>query len=160
MAFEALADLEAGRDPRPALLAMYPEKDVDELLSEIEELRTQGAILSEHDYSNLDIGKPGIVKAMCLHAAHDCNLRCRYLLCLHGRLPRRALAFASGNGQKGARLAGGPFRQPPPVGSGLLGGEPLMNYDVVHDLVLYARELEKKHAIISSSPSPPTAWVC
>ena len=78
MAFEALTDLEAGRDPRPALLAKYAEKDVDELLDEIEALRAQGAILSEHDYSGLDIGKPGIVKAMCLHAAHDCNLRCRY----------------------------------------------------------------------------------
>ena len=41
MAFEALTDLEAGRDPRPALLAKYAEKDVDELLDEIEALRAQ-----------------------------------------------------------------------------------------------------------------------
>ena len=67
MAFEALTALEAGNDPRPALLAKYPAAEVDELLSEIEALRAQGAILSEHDYSNLEIGEPGIVKAMCLH---------------------------------------------------------------------------------------------
>ena len=42
MAFEALTDLEAGRDPRKALLAKYSPEDVDELLSEIEALRAQG----------------------------------------------------------------------------------------------------------------------
>ena len=42
------------------------------------------------------------------------------LLCLHGRLPRRALASAAGDGQESARLAGGPFRQPPSIGGGLL----------------------------------------
>ena len=41
MAFEALTDLEAGRDPRPALLAKYSPEDVDELLNEIEALRAQ-----------------------------------------------------------------------------------------------------------------------
>ena len=102
--------------------------------------------MSEHDYSNLDIGKPGIVKAMCLHAAHDCNLRCRYCFASTGDFHWRALASAAGDGQESARLAGGPFRQPPSTWRWTSSAaKPLMNYDVVHDLVLYARELEKKH---------------
>ena len=97
-----LRPLEAGNDPRPALLAKYPADEVDGLLSEIETLRAQGAILSEHDYSNLDIGKPGIVKAMCLHAAHDCNLRCRYCFASTGDFHGERSLFAAGDGQEGA----------------------------------------------------------
>ncbi len=145
MAFEALTALEAGNDPRPALLAKYPADEVDGLLSEIETLRAQGAILSEHDYSNLDIGKPGIVKAMCLHAAHDCNLRCRYCFAstgdFHGE--RSLLPLETGKKALDWLVAHSGNRHQLEVD--FFGGEPLMNYDVVHDLVLYARELEKKH---------------
>ena len=118
---------------------------MDELLDEIGELRAQGAILSEHDYSGLDIGKPGIVKAMCLHAAHDCNLRCRYCFAstgdFHGE--RSLLPLETGKKALDWLVAHSGNRHQLEVD--FFGGEPLMNYDVVHDLVLYARELEKKH---------------
>ncbi len=143
MAFEALTDLEAGRDPRKALLAKYSPEDVDELLSEIEALRAQGAIMSEHDYSNLDIGKPGIVKAMCLHAAHDCNLRCRYCFAstgdFHGE--RSLLPLETGKKALDWLVAHSGNRHQLEVD--FFGGEPLMNWQVVKDLVAYARSIEK-----------------
>ena len=88
MAFDALNAIQAG-DVAP-LYQKYDENDVRELLEEIDALKAQGALFAEHDYSHLEIEKSGIVKAMCLHAAHDCNLRCKYCFASTGDFMGRA----------------------------------------------------------------------
>ena len=96
MAFDALNAIQAG-DVAP-LYQKYDEADVRELLGEIEDLKAQGALFAEHDYSHLEIEKSGIVKAMCLHAAHDCNLRCKYCFASTGDFhgPRGLLPVETG----------------------------------------------------------------
>ncbi len=86
-----------------------------------------------------------VVKALCLHIAHDCNLACKYCFAeegeYHGRralmteeVGKRALEFLVENSGSRKNLEVDFF-----------GGEPLMNFDVVKELVRYGRELEKKH---------------
>ena len=146
MAYQALTLLERGEDPRAALMEKYPQDEVEQLLEEIDQLRREGALMTEHDYSGLEMDGGGVVKAMCLHAAHDCNLRCRYCFAstgdFHGE--RSLLPLETGKKALDWLVAHSGNRRQLEVD--FFGGEPLMNYAVVHDLVLYARELEKRHA--------------
>ncbi len=86
-----------------------------------------------------------VVKALCLHIAHDCNLACRYCFAeegeYHGRralmsyeVGKKALDFLVANSEKRVNLEVDFF-----------GGEPLMNFQVVKDLVAYGRSLEKEY---------------
>ena len=145
MAFEAVRAIEEGKDAREALRGRYPQEEVEELVGEIEALRENQALFTEHDYSDLSIEQSGIVKAMCLHAAHDCNLRCRYCFASTGDFhgPRGLLPLETGKKALDWLIAHSGNRHQLEVD--FFGGEPLMNFPVVRDLVLYGRELEKKH---------------
>ena len=145
MAFEALSAIESGGDAREAIAGRYPENEVGELLEEIAALRQEGALLSEHDYSALEIEKSGVVKAMCLHAAHDCNLRCKYCFASTGdfRGDRALLPLETGKRALDWLVAHSGNRHQLEVD--FFGGEPLMNFEVVRELVDYGRELEKAH---------------
>ena len=73
----------------------YPENDIREAYSEIEQLKEAGQLFTEDIYENyIDAFKdrPTVVKALCLHIAHDCNLACRYCFAEEGEYHgRRAL---------------------------------------------------------------------
>ena len=59
----------------------YPESDVREAYNEIEQLKEDGQLFTEDIYEPyIDSFKdrPTVVKALCLHIAHDCNLACKY----------------------------------------------------------------------------------
>jgi len=145
MALEALFAIERGGDPRAALSGRYPDGEIDALLGEIAALCEEGALLTEHDYSRLPIEKSGIVKAMCLHAAHDCNLRCKYCFASTGdfRGDRALLPLETGKRALDWLVAHSGNRHQLEVD--FFGGEPLMNFEVVRELVDYGRELEKAH---------------
>ena len=66
----------------------FDEAELREILAEIDEMRARGELLTHYDYSGLEIKNAGTVKAMCLHAAHDCNLRCKYCFADTRRVPR------------------------------------------------------------------------
>ena len=86
-----------------------------------------------------------MVKALCLHIAHDCNLACRYCFAeegeYHGR--RALMSFEVGKKALDFLIAHSGTRRNLEVD--FFGGEPLMNWQVVKDLVAYAREQEKTH---------------
>lgn len=128
-----------------ALSATYDRKELLEAYGEVLELVAQGSLFSADDYANLpNLTALSPVKAMCLHISHDCNLRCDYCFAGTGDY---------GNG-----------RQNMPAEVGLLaidyllaksgtrhnlevdffGGEPLLNFDVVKQVVKYARSKEKE----------------
>ena len=142
MAFDALNAIQAG-DVAP-LYQKYDEADVRELLGEIEELKAQGALFAEHDYSHLEIEKSGIVKAMCLHAAHDCNLRCKYCFASTGDFhgPRGLLPVETGKRALDWLVAHSGNRKNLEVD--FFGGEPLMNFGALKEIVAYGREIEKR----------------
>ena len=89
--------------------------------------------------------RPTVVKALCLHIAHDCNLACRYCFAeegeYHGR--RAMMSYEVGKAALDFLIASSGNRRNLEVD--FFGGEPLMNFDVVKKLVAYGREQEKIH---------------
>ena len=125
----------------------YPEKEIREAAEDLEELIREGKLYTEDIYENyiqeiVDAKKP-VVKALCLHIAHDCNLACRYCFAeegeYHGR--RALMSFEVGKKALDFLIANSGNRRNLEVD--FFGGEPLMNFQVVKDLVAYARSIEK-----------------
>lgn len=151
----ALADkrLEEGRSEEEILTEakeqfkdQYSEEDITEALGEIWELKELGQLFAPDIYENyiFDFKKrQTVVKALCLHIAHDCNLACRYCFAeegeYHGR--RALMSFEVGKKALDFLVANSGNRVNLEVD--FFGGEPLMNWQVVKDLVEYGRSLEE-----------------
>ena len=124
----------------------YPQAEVREALEEVRYLQQQGQLFAEDIYHGavLDFRKrQTVVKALCLHIAHDCNLACQYCFAeegeYHGR--RALMSYEVGKKALDFLVANSGNRRNLEVD--FFGGEPLMNFQVVKDLVAYGRELEK-----------------
>ena len=124
----------------------YPENDIREAYSEIEQLKEAGQLFTEDIYENyIDAFKdrPTVVKALCLHIAHDCNLACRYCFAeegeYHGR--RALMSFEVGKKALDFLVANSGSRKNLEVD--FFGGEPTMNWEVVKQLVEYGRSIEE-----------------
>ncbi len=131
-----------------ALKEKYPESEIAEALEDLAELTRAGQLFTEDTYECLiDQVKQRktVVKALCLHIAHDCNLACRYCFAeegeYHGR--RALMSFEVGKKALDFLIANSGNRRNLEVD--FFGGEPLMNWQVVKDLVAYGREQEKLH---------------
>lgn len=123
-------------------------QDVAEVLEDIETLKKEGKLFSEDTYKNLAIdfkNRPTVIKAMCLHIAHDCNLACKYCFAGEGEYcgDRSLMSFEVGKQAFDFLIANSGTRKNLEVD--FFGGEPLMNFEVVKQLVAYAREQEKIH---------------
>lgn len=119
-----------------------------EVLDDVEQLKKDGALFSEdiyENYINEFKQRPTVVKALCLHIAHDCNLACRYCFAEEGEYKgRRALmSYEVGKQALDFLIANSGNRRHLEVD--FFGGEPLMNFQVVKDLVKYGREQEALH---------------
>lgn len=136
------------------IVGRYGEKegvtpeDVAEVLEDIETLKKEGKLFSEDTYQNLAIdfkNRPTVIKAMCLHIAHDCNLACKYCFAGEGEYSgdRSLMSFEVGKQALDFLIANSGTRKNLEVD--FFGGEPLMNFEVVKQLVAYAREQEKLH---------------
>lgn len=127
---------------------IYAENDVREALEELNELIEAGQLFTEDIYEPYvkDFKKrETVVKALCLHIAHDCNLACKYCFAeegeYHGR--RALMSFEVGKKALDFLIANSGSRRNLEVD--FFGGEPLMNFEVVKQLVAYGREQEKIH---------------
>jgi uncharacterized protein len=141
-------DEELAEEVRAALLEKYPEDDLAEALEEVLELKNAELLYTEDIYEKYitDFKKrETVVKALCLHIAHDCNLACKYCFAeegeYHGR--RALMSFEVGKKALDFLVANSGNRVNLEVD--FFGGEPLMNWQVVKDLVEYGRSLEKTH---------------
>ena len=123
-------------------------EEIGECYDEITELKNDGKLFSPDTFApisnKLKEKTSGVVKALCLHVAHTCNLNCAYCFASQGKysgeravmseeVGKRALDFLIENSGTRHNLEVDFF-----------GGEPLMNFDVVKNLVAYAREREKE----------------
>ncbi|MBR2057276.1 MAG: thioether cross-link-forming SCIFF peptide maturase, partial [Clostridia bacterium] len=123
-------------------------EEIGECYDEITELKEDGKLFSPDTFApisnKLKEKTSGVVKALCLHVAHTCNLNCAYCFASQGKysgeravmseeVGKRALDFLIENSGSRHNLEVDFF-----------GGEPLMNFDVVKNLVAYAREREKE----------------
>ena len=128
-----------------ALSGKYEEADIKEALLEVLELKEAGMLYAPDIYENYIIDfkkRETVVKALCLHIAHDCNLACKYCFAeegeYHGR--RAMMSYEVGKKALDFLVAGSGSRVNLEVD--FFGGEPLMNWQVVKDLVAYGRSLE------------------
>ncbi len=131
-----------------ALEASYDKGEIAEACAEVKELAEEGQLFTKDEYEDYIIDfkkRPTVVKALCLHIAHDCNLACRYCFAeegeYHGR--RELMSFEVGKQALDFLIANSGSRRNLEVD--FFGGEPLMNWQVVKDLVAYGREQEKLH---------------
>lgn len=126
----------------------YGEDDIKDALADVTELTEAGQLFVEDTYESM-IGevkkRKTVVKALCLHVAHDCNLACRYCFAeegeYHGR--RALMSYEVGKKALDFLIANSGSRRNLEVD--FFGGEPLMNWQVVKDLVAYGRQQEKLH---------------
>lgn len=127
------------------LKEILPEQVILEAMDEIQTLIGEGSLFSADPYEDYlpQWSKKTVVKALCLHIAHDCNLRCKYCFAGTGEylgerslmsleVGKKAIDFLIENSGNRRNLEVDFF-----------GGEPLMNFDVVKEIVHYARSREK-----------------
>lgn len=125
-----------------------PLSDIEECYDQITELKNAGKLFCEDAFKPmagaLKAKTSGVIKALCLHIAHTCNLNCSYCFASQGKyhgeralmsyeVGKRALDFLVENSGSRRNLEVDFF-----------GGEPLMNFDVVKKLVEYARSIEEE----------------
>lgn len=121
---------------------------VKEAMEEIESLKADGTLFTEDTYKDyiIDFKKRStVVKALCLHIAHDCNLACRYCFAEEGEYKGRRALMTYEVGKKALDFLIANSGQRRNLEVDFFGGEPLMNFDVVKQLVAYGREQEKIH---------------
>ena len=123
------------------------ESDVEETLSEIDNLIEKGMLFTEDNFKgqNLDLKKrDSVIKALCLHVAHTCNLNCEYCFAGQGKYHGKdaLMSFEVGKQALDFLVKNSGTRKNLEVD--FFGGEPLVNFDVVKQLVKYARSIEKE----------------
>jgi len=126
----------------------FPREESEELLDEITELVRDGQLFSSDIYESFAEevkARKTVVKAMCLHVAHDCNLACRYCFAEAGEYHGRRALMSTETGRKALDflIANSGSRRNLEVD--FFGGEPLLDWNTVKELVAYGREQEKIH---------------
>ncbi|MBP3409655.1 MAG: thioether cross-link-forming SCIFF peptide maturase [Clostridia bacterium] len=157
VAYEIIAMFEE-RD-REAILAAMAEKfadrsditaaDIAECYDQVVFLKESGKLFAPDTFEPM-AGKlkektSGVIKALCMHIAHTCNLNCEYCFASQGKYhgERAVMSFEVGKQALDFLIANSGKRRNLEVD--FFGGEPLMNFDVVKQLVAYARSIEKQH---------------
>ncbi len=128
-----------------ALGGTYPREEVAEAYEEVETLVADGTLFTEDSYGDVlpdPAEREPIVKALCLHIAHDCNLACRYCFAGEGEYhgDRALMSAEVGRAALDFLITHSGHRQNLEVD--FFGGEPLLNWNVVKEIVRYGRELE------------------
>ena len=140
---------ETPEEIRRELSQAYAPEEIDEALAEIRELIGQKALFTPDEYEDYieELGKnrPTVVKALCLHIAHDCNLACKYCFAEEGEYhgKRELMSFEVGKAALDFLVRESGNRRNLEVD--FFGGEPTLNFQVVKDLVAYGRSLEAPH---------------
>ncbi len=125
-----------------------PVSDIEECYNLITELRNAGKLYTQDTFKPmagaLKARTSGVIKALCLHIAHTCNLNCSYCFASQGKYhgERALMSFEVGKRALDFLVENSGSRHNLEVD--FFGGEPLMNFDVVKKLVEYARSIEKE----------------
>ena len=122
----------------------YPDADVAEALEELQDLQKQGLLFSP-DFPVPDTFHfEPVLKSLCLHVAHDCNLRCGYCFADTGDFGGHRALMSAEVADKAVEFAIKGSKKRHNLELDLFGGEPLMNMPVVKHIVEYVRKREKE----------------
>ena len=151
LVYDIIGLLDEGKEEtfiHETLKGQYEETDIAAALKEIQELKDAEMLFTEDIYRDAIEHfkeRETVVKALCLHIAHDCNLACRYCFAeegeYHGR--RAMMSYEVGKQALDFLIANSGNRRNLEVD--FFGGEPLMNWDVIKQLVEYGRSQEEKY---------------
>ena len=125
------------------------EADIEECYEDVVSLKDSGKLFAPDTFEpmagHLKAKTSGVIKALCLHIAHTCNLNCSYCFASQGKYhgERAVMSFEVGKQALDFLTANSGSRRNLEVD--FFGGEPLMNFEVVKQLVAYARSIEKEH---------------
>ncbi len=125
-----------------------PEVEIKEAFEEIEQLVQDDILFSEDVFSNMipevNTRNP-VVKALCLHIAHDCNLKCKYCFAEEGEYHGKRSLMSVEVGKKAIDFLIQNSGSRKNLEIDFFGGEPLMNFSVVKEIVEYGRSIEKDY---------------
>ena len=125
----------------------YPKAEVENAYAQVSALKGSGRLFAKDTYEplggTLKERSKGIIKALCLHVAHSCNLNCSYCFASQGKYhgERALMSYETGKRALDFLVEHSGKRRNLEVD--FFGGEPLLNFDVVKRLVAYARSIEK-----------------
>ena len=143
-----------GRSRQEVLALVQPrfpqlsQEELDECYDQVAQLEQTGKLFTPDTFApmagELKQKTAGVVKALCLHVAHTCNLNCSYCFASQGKYhgERAVMSFEVGKRALDFLVENSGTRKNLEVD--FFGGEPLMNFQVVKDLVAYARSIEKE----------------
>ena len=138
----AMAEKYAGRED-------ITQQDLRECYEQVVALKERGKLFTPDTFEpmagELKEKTSGVVKALCIHIAHTCNLNCEYCFASQGKYhgERAVMSFEVGKRALDFLIENSGSRRNLEVD--FFGGEPLMNFDVVKQMVAYARSIEKEH---------------
>ena len=125
-----------------------PRDEIIECYDQVTELKNSGELFTKDNFEpmagELKAKTSGVIKALCLHIAHTCNLNCSYCFASQGKYhgERALMSFEVGKRALDFLIENSGTRRNLEVD--FFGGEPLINFDVVKKLVEYARSIEKE----------------
>lgn len=140
-AFAVVQAMETGVNPYSVGVSA---ETVAEVLADLEELKTGGSFEAETPQAP-EIAGGSAIKSMCLHVAHDCNLRCRYCFASTGDFHGARMLMPLETGKRALDFLIERSGTRKHLEVDLFGGEPLMNWEICKQLVAYGRELERAH---------------
>ena len=120
------------------------DEDIEETFKEIDNLIENGQLFTEDTFKgqNLDLKKrDSVIKALCLHVAHTCNLNCEYCFAGQGKYHGEDALMSFEVGKKALDFLVKNSGTRKNLEVDFFGGEPLVNFDVVKQLVKYARSI-------------------
>ena len=135
-----------------SICSKYPEvsaEEIEECYEQVCGLKDAGKLFAPETFEpmagHLKAKTAGVVKALCIHIAHTCNLNCSYCFASQGKYhgERALMSFEVGKRALDFLIENSGSRRNLEVD--FFGGEPLMNFDVVKQMVAYARSIEKEH---------------
>ncbi len=124
-------------------------KDIEDCYDQVVALKDSGKLFAPDTFEpvagHLKAKTSGVIKALCIHIAHTCNLNCSYCFASQGKYhgDRAVMSFEVGKRALDFLVENSGTRRNLEVD--FFGGEPLMNFDVVKQMVAYARSIEKEH---------------
>lgn len=123
----------------------YDEEELEKAYEDIQTLEKENMLFSDDSQITNEMleGRGSVIKAMCLHVAHDCNLRCKYCFADKGAYVGERALMSLETGKKAIDFLLNQSGSRRNLELDFFGGEPLMNFDVVKELVRYGREAEK-----------------
>jgi len=126
-------------------LGRYPGEAISEAVEEIKELINKKILFSPDPFGgSYTPPEENLVKALCLHLAHDCNLACRYCFAGQGKFGGTAGLMTPEVGRRALELLVDSSGERRHLEVDFFGGEPLLNFEVLSMLVAYGRDLASK----------------